>query len=189
MSWTSIVSYISFKEIAEIFGVETNTEFVEDGVLTDDGINHVFEEVSNYCIEYRRKNKTAIADELRLAKENNFIAKLVSSYISPENLVKKVNWIDKFQFINQYTKAGTKLPFLETPKGEALIWIEEPDGFMLTIFPPIMTFISDMQYQEDSTLPEFNFDDVTAYDVLSALEQAVRLELCQIEKELEEFVY
>lgn len=189
MSWTSIVSYVSFKEIAEIFDVETNTEFVENGILTDEGINHVFEEVSDYCIEYKRKNKVEITEELRLKKENSFITKLVSAYISPENLVKKINWIDKFQFINQYAKAGTRLPFLDTPKGEALIWIEEPEGFMLTIFPPIMTFVNDMQYQEDSTLPEFNFDDVTAYDVISALEQAIKLELCQVEKELKEFVY
>jgi len=189
LNWTNIVSYISFKEIVEIFDVETNTEFVSDGTLTAEGADHVFEEVSDYCINYKRKYKVEISDELRLEKENDFIAKLVGAYTSPEELVRKINWSNKFQFVNQYTKEGSKLSFVASAKGEALIWFEGPDGFMLTLFPPIMTFINDMQYREDSTLPEFNFDDVTSYDVLMALEQAVRFEVCQIEKEIEEFIY
>ena len=190
MNWTNIVSYISFKEIAEILDVETNTEFVAEGVLTPEGANYVFEEISKYCANHKHAHKIEITDELRLEKENALINKLVNSYISPEALVRKINWIEKFQFINQYTHNGSSLDFLDSPiKGEALIWFEVPDGFMLTMFPPIMTFINDMHYYEDSTLPEFNFDDVTACDVFIALEQAIRLEICKLEKEIEEFIY
>lgn len=190
MNWTNIVSYISFKEIAEILDIDTNTEFVTGGILTPEGTNYVFEEIANYCANYKQAHKKEIADDLQLEKENSLINKLISAYVSPEEVARKINWINKFHFVNQYTIVGSRLDFLgSSVKGEALIWFEVPDGFMLTIFPPIMTFINDMHYNEDSTLPEFNFDDVTAQDVLIALEQAIRLEICQIEKEVEEFIY
>lgn len=189
-SWTNIVSYISFKEIAEILDIETNTELVSDGVLTPEGNSYVFDEIAKYCANYKQMHKKEITDELRLEKENSLISKMLSAYISPEELIRKINWIHKFKFINQYTEVGSRLAFLDqAAKGEALIWFENLDGFMLTLFPPVMTFINDMQYRDDSSLPEFNFDNVTSQDVLVALEQAIRLEICEIEKEVEEFIY
>jgi len=190
MSWTNIVSYVSFKQIAECLDIQTDTPHVAAGVLTPEGAGYVFDQVDKYCADYKRKQKTELSEELRLRKENDYIQNLTSSYVAPKNLVKKINWVEKFEFINNYTKAGSKFSFLnDQAPGESIIWFENSDGYMLTLLPPIMIFINDMHYYEESTLPEFNFDDVTAYDVISALEQAFIMKICDLEKEIEEFVY
>jgi len=189
MAWTNIVSYISYKQISECLGIETDTQYVSEGALTEEGVRCVFEEVSDYCDKYRRAKKTEISEELRVKKENEIIQNFLDAYIYPEAVVRKVNWISKFQFINDYTLVGSRFPFLGAHEtGNALIWFEMSGGFMLTLLPPIMTFINDMHYQEESTLPEFNFDDVTSTDVFLALEQAIILKICEIEKEAEEFI-
>jgi len=190
MGWTSIVSYISFKQIAECLDIQTDTSYVSAGNLTSDGADYVFDKVADYCADYKRQHKKELSEELRIRKENDYIQDLLNSYMSPEDLVKRIDWVEKFKFVNNYTNAGSKFSFLsDQPCGDSLAWFETPDGYMLTLFQPIMIFINDMHYYEESTLPEFNYEEVAAPDVISALEQAFLLKICNLEKEIEEFVY
>jgi len=182
MSWTSIISYISYARIAEILEINTDTEYVAKGELTEDGINYVFDYISEYCREFKKQHGVEPAEEIQLKEENNIIQKLVDQYIDPVTLIKRIDWTQKFQFINDYAAKGSQLDFVrDSERGLALIWFEVEGGFSLTIFPSIMTVITDISYLIDSLLPEYNYEDVNAEDVIETLINADVLKLCSLE--------
>lgn len=189
-SWNNITSYISYKEIIECLEINTDTEFVVDGKLSSEGIDYVFQEVVEFGENYQRKHKKEPSEELRLKTENSLIQKLLDAYILPEDIVKRLDWKKKFQFINDYAQKGSKFDFLKdiTTPGLALIDFETPEGFSLTLFPPIMVVINDLYYMESEILPEFNFEDVTAFDVIDIIGQAMSMQLCDVEEDVKEYV-
>lgn len=188
--WTSISSFISYKEIAECLEINTDTDYVVGGKLSPEGIDYVFEEVVQFGEEYKHTHQKEPSEELRLKEENELIQKLIEAYISPEEVAKKLDWKKKFQFINDYAQAGSRFDFLKdiTTPGLAIIEFETARGFSLTIFPSIMTVISDFYYMESGLLPEFNYEEVTAFDVIDVIGQAMSMNLCDVEKDVEEYV-
>lgn len=157
---SSVVSYISYREIAEALDIVTNTDFVVDGVVTPLGIESVFEKI----------NKMGVSDEERHNKENELLKELVDNYVSPEDIVKNLNWEECFTHINNYTARGSNYPFLRfRTTGTSIEWFKTDEGIHLSLYDPIMIFIEDIHYSSESQLPDFDFDTITAHDVITAI--------------------
>lgn len=166
--WEGIVSFISYEQIAECLEIDTNNEFVADGQITPDGMKRIFDLAS----------EENLSEDDRVKRENELMQQAVIDYIPPEEVVKKVRWATIFEQINTYTQRGSRHNFLsDLQTGPALDFFETEEGISVTFHEPIMIFINDAQYAEDSTLPEFGFDDLSATDLFIAIDQASQAEM------------
>lgn len=191
MIMDSIVSYITYKDIAECLDIDTSTEIVQDGKLTIEGINEIYEKITHFCENYKKKHKSDPTEELRIEEENKLIQQSLDAYISPEAIAKKIDWHQKIEFINNYAQQGSKFEFLKdlAPTGLALVTFETEDGITFTIYPPIMILINDFHYLDTSVLPEFNYEEATAFDIIDLIGQALSLELLSVDESIAEYIY
>lgn len=167
MKMTSIVSFITFEQIAECLEIDTDNEFVIGGQITQEGLQRVFEIAS----------QEKLSEEEQIQRENILVKQIIQQYVEPAQLVKQVGWEKVFNKVNDYTRLGSRLEFNQQEPGIALQFFETSEGFSITFYEPVMIFINDAQYSDDSTLPEFGFDQVSAEDLFIAIDQAVQSQL------------
>lgn len=170
MRMTSIVSFITFEQIAECLELDTDNEFVAGGQVTPEGFQRIFEIVA----------QEKLSEEQQIQRENLLVKQILEQYIEPTQLVKQVGWEKVFNKVNEYTSLGSRLEFNQQEPGIALQSYETPEGFSITFYEPVMIFINDAQYSDDSTLPEFGFDQISAEDLFIAIDQAKQSRLLDV---------
>lgn len=157
LTWEAISEYLDFdyeKEMAEL-GVDDNyfinAAFIKTQQYTQGLVDEFSEEEEILEIEN---------NYLKLIKEHWSLSNIISTHFNLKLLTEE---------LNAWSKAGAKKPHLfgTTPnKGFCISYFLNPSGVSLTIYESFIIPYTEIFYEANDVLPEWNFEDIMPTDLL-----------------------
>lgn len=165
--------FISWEAIADYFDlIERWPIHLDDAELPEEFKVVAFEESKVWAQLYFETYGKPPTEEEIIEKENQLI-KSLQDHWSPSNiLLSKFNFEKLISDINEWSHLGAKEPHLfgnPPDPGKSLEYFLTDLGINFTVYEPFMIPYTEIYYELYSNLPEWNYDDIDAFDIIETL--------------------
>jgi hypothetical protein len=159
------VLFISWEEFAESVDFDHTTEIASCGVSEANLVDYAFTKTRDYISQIEEEfDETQI-----LEMENKYLEALKKHWSLQNILLRHIKLKEITEGLNTWAQTGPKHPqlFVIQPKpGFAVTYFINNIGISFTIYETFMIPHTELYYEQSDSLPEWNFEDITAEDVV-----------------------
>lgn len=165
--------FISWDDIAEYFDYfeDYDLQYANDEA-TDEFREIAFNEARNWANLYTKTRGLPPSDDAIVEKENAIIASLQEHWSAANVLLSKFDFEKMVTDVNTWSHGGAKDPkiFGNPPSpGKSIETFFTLLGISFTVYKPFMIPYIESYYHLHDNLPEWNYEDLEALDIIETL--------------------
>jgi hypothetical protein len=157
--------FISWEEFAECLDFDYEAEVAACGVSEANLVNYAFTKTRDYISQVEEE----FDEEQILEMENKYLVALKKHWSLQNIILRHVKLKEITDNLNKWAQTGPKQPqlFVVQPKaGFAVMYFVNNLGVSFTIYETFMVPHTELYYEQSDELPEWNFEDLTAADIV-----------------------
>lgn len=165
--------FVAWNDVAEMLGLDEFADYTDPTKPpAKDIVNAAFIEAREWCNKYKQVHGKDPSDKDALEVEND-ILNSIQEHWSAANILMTQLSLDKYVGdLNKWCKGGAirKYLFGVPPiPGHGLEYFVTPIGISFTAYTPFMIPYIELYYDENESLPEWDIEDIHAYDIIETL--------------------
>lgn len=165
--------YISWNDVAEMLGLDEFADYTDpEQAPARDIIDAAFLEAQEWCNKYKSVHGKEPSDKDALEVENDILNSILEHWSAANILMTQFNLEKCVDNLNRWCERGAERKYLfgvPPLPGHGLQYFTTPIGISFTAYNPFMVPYVELYYDENGSLPEWDLEDLHAFDIIETI--------------------
>ena len=167
--------FISWKDIAYVIGLDDYIALTNpDEKPETDIVNAAFNEALEWSNKYKVVHGKPPSDDMALEVENKILDSILHHWSASSILQRFLKLDEYISDLNKWCQRGATRKYLfgvPPLPGPGLEYITNDVGVSFTAYPAFMIPYIELYYDENESLPEWDLEDIHAFDIIETIYQ------------------